>query len=73
MRTYVLWKDEPLIGMVQFRPGTESADVILVSTPELITVNVIILFKRTDRYRERLQTHLLKNPPTPLSSGYFPE
>ena len=73
MRTNVLRKDEPFVCMVQFLPSAESADMVLVGTAEFVAIYMVVLFKLTGRYRERLQTLLLKNQPTRLSSGWTPE
>ena len=64
-KIWVTSKDEPFVCMVQFLTSAESADMVLVGTAEFVAIYVVVLFKRMGRYRERLQTHLLKNPPTP--------
>ena len=55
----------PVLCMVCVLPSPETADNVLVRTLKVITADVVVLLKRTGRYRERLQTLLLKNPPVP--------
>lgn len=72
MSAHILRDYYPILCMVCVFPGLETTDCLLVRTLEVITIDVIIFLKRTGRYRERLQTLLLKNPPVPLNSGWIP-
>ena len=65
MWAYVFWKDKPLVGMFQFRPFPKAAEMVFVGLLVIVPINKIVFFKRTGRYRERLQTLVLKKPPTP--------
>ena len=72
MSAHILRDYHPVLCMVCVFPGLETTDCLLVRTLEAITIDVIIFLKRTGRYRERLQTLLLKDPPVPLNSGWIP-
>ena len=72
MSAHILRDYNPVLCMVCVFPGLETTDCLLVRTLEVIAIDVIIFLKRTGRYRERLQTLLLKNPPVPLNSGWIP-
>ena len=72
MSAHILRDSHPVLCMVCVFPGLESTDCLLVRTLKVIAIDVIVLLKRTGRYRERLQTLLLKNPPVPLNSGWIP-
>lgn len=65
MLAYVFRKNKPLVGMFQFRPFPKTAEMVLVRLFVIVPINKIVFFKRTGRYRERLQTLVLKKPPTP--------
>ncbi len=57
--------------MFQLRPFSKTTEAILVRSLVGITCHVVILLKRTGRYRERLQTLLLKSRQLLRAAGMF--
>ena len=65
VRTDVFGKYEPLLSMLLVLPSAEVAQMILVSTLELVALDVIWFLERSGRNRGCIQGILLKKSQTP--------
>ena len=68
IRSDILGKYKPLLGVFPVFPGAKVAQMILVGTLELVTFYVIWFLERSGRNRGCIQGILLKKSQTPSSS-----